>query len=323
MANALYLAIAELLLRNGFVSVDVTSWAIAKLLQRSPEALLDNARLAKEVDRDMAVLTGSTKKDIAAIVQAQLPETSVSVLSGVDTSVRAAIFVATDLEFKSVARLLTGVKEALDVDGNWIARGRTPKGFTVSLVKTGQGNVASGAVGSVVLSRLRPVLAVFCGIAGGLHDQDPGTVVLASYVHDYESAEDGAVRGSRSKSLDVPHRVQQLSGALARAGVKDVPGISVGPIASGEKLVTDSQGETARWMKVVASDAAAVEMEGLGLMRAAANLGISATVVRAVSDHRDDKTTTNDKKNQPIAAQAAAAATIALIDLYLVETSVE
>lgn len=309
--------VSEILLRNGMRDVERSSRSIARVLANSAGTPEPNG-VASAVDRSLALQTGRSKAEIAQMVIAQLPrhpakrEKETTRLDGV-------VFVATDLEFEVAAKQLTSKTEGFDQNGNWVLRGQTDGGSHVLLVRTGQGNLASSSVATSVLQELLPPLAVFAGVAGGRHEQAIGDVVIASVVHDFESAEDSGAFGSRAKSASVAHRIQQLSGAVARNESRGRGAVTVRPIASGEKLVTSSNSKTAEWIKVVASDAAVVEMEGLGFMRAASNLEVPSTVVRGVSDHLGDKSSVTDKANQPLAARNATRVALATIDLYRLE----
>jgi nucleoside phosphorylase len=293
--------------------VESTSRAIAEVLVGAT-GQPDPRDVAAAIDRSLSLQLGRSKSEIARMLLAQLPAGALR--EKVSASVDGVIFVATDLEFIAASKQLARQSEGLDQNGNWVLHGVSKAGSRILIVKTGQGNVASSAVTTSVLQQVRPPIAVFAGVAGGLHGQAIGSVVIASVVHDYESAEDSGTLGSRAKPVAAAHRVQQFTGAVARDEAGEKYSVEVRPIASGEKLVTDVESSTAQWLRVIASDAALVEMEGLGFMRAASNLEIPATVVRGISDHLGDKSTEADKANQPLAAKNATRIAIVTVDRY-------
>jgi hypothetical protein len=86
------------------------------------------------------------------------------------------------------------------------------------------------------------------------------------------------------------------------------PAALVKPIAAGGKVVADDRSRTARLLAQSCGDAVAVDMESHGFLHGAyANEGVSALVVRGVSDLLAGKDEDSDRQWQPIAARHAAA----------------
>jgi len=262
----------------------------------------------------MAFSSGTSKKAIAEIIVSQLDaDTMATVIVPIDPPVKYAIYVATDLELTSVLKRLDNVTRQLS-GSVLVYSGTSRTGIRISAIKTGQGNSNSAAVVSATLKLIQPAAAIFSGISGALYDLPFGTVVIAEYVYDYESAEIGDKKAARSKSLAPNQRLLQIAGESLQQAIAGIPKIVMRPIASGEKLLRLQSGGEFEWVKLIASDAAVVEMEGLGFLRACEFADVPGLIVRSVSDHLLDKTAANDVHNQPSAAGNAATVAMGIID---------
>lgn len=249
------------------------------------------------------------------------------------SKVQVVVVTALALEAAAVESYLHGLREQVHAETGTIYRvGTLRENGTetiVAVVVAMEGNPSAAAETERAISFFKPQVALFVGVAGGLKDDvQKGDVVVASDVYDYSSAKEssGVIR-SRVKTLRASYRATQRALALASSGewsrlaatgapplrADDSPRVLVKPIAAGPKLVADSDGPTAQWIKQYCGDAVAVEMEGFGFHTAAhAYPATQAIVVRGISDCVDDKAPDGDEQWQPIAASRAAAFGLAL-----------
>jgi nucleoside phosphorylase len=179
---------------------------------------------------------------------------------------------------------------------------------------------------------------LFVGVAGSLKSSVRlGSVVAGDYVYHAESAkvEDG-------RYLSRPHAHQAASELINAAKIIESdrdwvdlikppigfelpstdqypcrypPHLVVKAIASGEKVVAGPDTEAYKIIREYLQDAAAVEMEGWGVMTAAHRHKASAMIVRGISDMCGDKTEDDDEKLQPIASAHAAAVAFKLLSV--------
>jgi len=158
----------------------------------------------------------------------------------------------------------------------------------------------------------------FVGVAGGRKDVKHGDVVASEKVYGYES---GKATGKkflpRPEVVDGSYALVQLAfhasttddwTKLVSPRPAPAPSVFVKPIASGEKLVGSSESSVAKLLGQTYGDALAVEMEGYGFLKAIhAMTGVSAIVLRGVSDLLDDKPNADASGTQELAARNAAA----------------
>ncbi|MGW3147029.1 phosphorylase family protein [Streptomyces sp. NPDC001177] len=193
--------------------------------------------------------------------------------------------------------------------------------WRVACLETGEGNVAAAALFQRAVAEFRPRHVFFVGIAGGLKDVEPGDVVVARYVYDYERGKD-TEDGFRARITTHLSTFALVQRAQAVARTPDwrkritapppggEPRVFVKPIAAGSKVVGHERSATARLLAEHCGDAVAVEMEGQGFLQAAYfNAGLEALVVRGISDRLSDKGEHNDRVWQPAASRHAAAFT--------------
>jgi nucleoside phosphorylase len=198
---------------------------------------------------------------------------------------------------------------------------------------TDQGNSAAALVVSKAHQEFGSFTALmFVGVAGSLkEDIGIGSVVVGDFVYNAHSAkvED---QETLARSHSFPAAVELLAAAkriivtgewtdLIRSPLrthlpatpdypKDCaypPEAVIKPIASGEEVVTGVNSPRAKWFRSHLNDAAAVEMEGWGVMSAAHSENTSAIIVRGISDMCAGKDHVKGRLHQPIAAAHAAA----------------
>ena len=81
------------------------------------------------------------------------------------------------------------------------------------------------------------------------------------------------------------------------------PDIFVGPIAAGEKVVSSSRGNIAKFLRFNYDDALGVEMEGQGFLHGVhVNMTVQGCVVRGISDLLDGKAKADKAGSQERAA---------------------
>lgn len=193
--------------------------------------------------------------------------------------------------------------------------GRT---YTGALVEVGTGSVNTSMSALVAVQKYRPRLVMFVGVAGGRKDVSLGDVVIASKVHYYETGKsiDGHFQ-ARADSPTAPESITGIARYLSKHFDDATYKVVVGAIASGEKVVADSNSHEAAILSQSYGDSLAVEMEGSGFFKAMRRLEVSNFVlVRGVSDLLDGKSGSDASGWQPIAARNATEIAGHFLDLY-------
>ncbi|MET7289201.1 protein kinase [Streptomyces sp. NPDC005573] len=186
----------------------------------------------------------------------------------------------------------------------------------------GQGNVNAALQASQAIQDLQPELIVFLGTAGGLkEDVRLGDVVFATKAYGYETGKqtdermlarpDIALADPRTvgfaRRLAASEKWRPPRGGPAAGQELESPWAHVEPIAAGEKIQAGRREEFRAHLRESFNDAVAVEMEGLGFLTAAQQWkGITAMVIRGISDLLADKSPSQDAVVQPVACDNAA-----------------
>lgn len=187
---------------------------------------------------------------------------------------------------------------------------------------SGAGNLNAGPEAERAIVTLKPDVAIFSGIAGGVKDVSLGDVVVASKLYGYEVGVDAAEFKPRPEIGLPSYVLLQIAHSLVQAGKWRLRTASqsgrdskvfVGAIAAGEKVVKSSTGAVAHLVKTTFSDTLAVEMEGAGFLKAAYQNRVDAMVIRGISDLLDNKGDADKSGSQEIAADHAAAFTAELL----------
>jgi nucleoside phosphorylase len=193
--------------------------------------------------------------------------------------------------------------------------------WRVGIIQTGMGNERSAVETERAVRDFDPETVLFVGIAGGIKDVALGDVVVASKVYAYEYGKEAESFRPRPEALEPSYRSCQRAIAVARndawrlrirlpgsVSLTESPSAVVKPMVAGSKVVSDTRSETARLLRASFSDAAAVEMEGHGFLRALqAHPARQALIVRGISDLLDGKEDTDARGWQSIASATAAA----------------
>ncbi|OXM59645.1 phosphorylase family protein [Amycolatopsis vastitatis] len=234
----------------------------------------------------------------------------------------AVICTALDVEYRAVREHLDGPFDEREKNGTLYQVGTFATGhgrWVVALAQTGAGNTQAGIELERAISVFHPQIVLFVGVAGGRKDVEPGDVVVADEIYDYESGKDTASEFlPRIKTKAPAHRLIERAKAVARDDAwqhrilpttpHPAPKAVIKPIAAGSKVIADQNAATARYLATYCGDAAAVEMEGYGFLHGTyVNDTVQALVVRGISDLLSGKTETADAHWQPTASSHAAA----------------
>jgi len=240
------------------------------------------------------------------------------------TAADIVVLTALDLEFAAVRAHLTDVRREVHGTGTIFEVG-TPIGGAgrVAVAVIGPGNARAAVLADRAIERFRPEALLFVGVAGALHDDvEVGDVVVATEVYAYHGGREHAAGfGARPRVYEAPHRLDQLTRAVARDGGWGRPGsvVHFRPIAAGEVVLTSRDGPLAQRLAQQFDDAAAIEMEGAGIAQAGQlNDASKVLIIRGVSDRADvDKYEADRAGYQRLAAERAAAFAFDLIAALL------
>jgi nucleoside phosphorylase/quercetin dioxygenase-like cupin family protein len=199
--------------------------------------------------------------------------------------------------------------------------------WEVAIAQIGVGTPSAAAAVERAVNHFQPTVVFLVGIAGGLKDVQHGDVVAATKIYGYESGKDSEEFhprpeiGRSSFALEQRSRYEAKFSAWrrrirGRSSRAPVPSVYVGPIASGDKVLTSQR--SIDFFKKHYSDALAVEMEASGFMEALrAHPNVDALVIRGISDLITDKRRADRQNYQDLAAtRAAAFAFQVLANLY-------
>ncbi|WP_416966315.1 5'-methylthioadenosine/S-adenosylhomocysteine nucleosidase, partial [Streptomyces sp. Agncl-13] len=224
-----------------------------------------------------------------------------------------AVLTALPLEYKAVQAHLTDVRKREHPRGTRAAVGQLPgTPWAVALVEMGEGNLTAAALTERVMTWLEPQAVLFVGVAGGLKsDIGLGDVVIATKVygiHGGKETPEGFL--VRPEAWLASHRLT----SAAREALRDDLHAHLKPIAAGDVVLAAPQSALAEHLRTHYNDAAAIEMEGSGVVSAVHLAGGDALVIRGISDRADaDKSRTDEEGWQPRAAENAAAAAVAVL----------
>jgi nucleoside phosphorylase len=217
---------------------------------------------------------------------------------------QVAVVTAIREEYAAVLKFLEDVQME-ELDGVVFARGKLklPPYAKVKRIEviapspSSAGNVASAIV-STRLAKHRPDVIAMIGCAGGVPKKvNLYDVVFADRVIYYEPGKD-----SVDGFIPRPDQHKPFDALLQRARIESIEEdwkrlipdpvnspffARVEPIAAGEVLLNAPKSDLLKQVKLIASRAVAVEMEGFGVMEAAYRLGLRGIVVRGISDMLD------------------------------------
>lgn len=237
---------------------------------------------------------------------------------------QALIVTALPVEYQAVREHLSDHREfvtSLGMVGEVGTFGPEAALWSVGVIQVGMGNERAAVETERAIAELDPQVVLFVGVAGGIKDVALGDVLVASKVYAYEYGKDSESFRSRPEVLEPSYRILNRASAVARNNgwrtriraasdrdVPDGPTAVVKPMAAGSKVIGDTRSTSASLLREHFSDAAAVEMEGHGFLRALqAHPDRQALVVRGISDLVDGKEASDAGGWQAIASATAAA----------------
>lgn len=200
--------------------------------------------------------------------------------------------------------------------------------FQVYVVTSGPGNlVAQGAGHRFLKSGIKPRLAFFAGVCGGVKDSDIGDVVFSTKVYYSEGGkeEDGGVK-ERPAMKETDNALVQLGIRVSEttwqpadhAGMPRPPKASPAVFAAGELVLASTEPTAQNYQRIKKSynDTQVVDMEAYGFLKAMQDDGIKLSMVlRGVSDKIAKKAEADAQGNQPLAVKNAAAFLFALLEM--------
>ncbi|MFD7679194.1 SAV_2336 N-terminal domain-related protein [Streptomyces sp. NPDC060187] len=223
----------------------------------------------------------------------------------------AVILTALSLEYDAVRAHLTDVETLVGPRGTRAERGRLPGApWYVALAQTGMGNAAAAALTERVITWLSPDALFLVGVAGGLKDDiSIGDVVVATKVYDIREGKqtpEGFL--VRPDAWRASHRLEQVARhALRRAEYR----VHFKPIAVGDVVLASTDSAIARHIHEHYSDAAAIEMEAVGVAWAAHRASaLDMLTIRGISDKGG---TGKNAQHPSTAARHAASAAFAVL----------
>lgn len=232
---------------------------------------------------------------------------------------RVVILSALADEFLAVEKYVPDREDVEHPDGTVYERGRFTSGtavWDVLIVETGKGNRRAATETQRAIAFFKPDVVLFVGIAGGRKGVSIGDVVASEKIYNYESGRDEIEFKTRPEAERPSYKLEQRARAIVRSwrrrkresGNEDLPNAVVGAIAAGESVVASTQSGTAQRLAQSYGDALAVEMEGYGFLGAAREAqGVSALVIRGISDLIDGKEAADQQGSQILAASNASA----------------
>jgi nucleoside phosphorylase len=235
--------------------------------------------------------------------------------------VDVAVLSALDLEYQAVARHLDGLQPRRHPEGTLFETGWvTRAACSVALARTGPGNTATALIAERAIVTFRPKVLLFVGVAGALHDDiQLGDVVVATKIYAFHGGRaepDGFL--PRPQVWLAPHALEQLAGYLHRTGSwtelldsgrTKPPRVHLRPVAAGEIVVNTRTGPVAEHLHRHFSDAAAVDMESVGVACTGhLNSSVPVLCIRGISDLTDGRKAHADQARWQHTAAAHAAA---------------
>lgn len=322
-------------------STPVSGRALARALDVSPTTALAALATLQKAGFVTAAVAGRSSlwslDECNPMMQSWLEEASGAVPGDHDRrpQLTAVIFTALQLEYSAVAAHLPE-RQPQRVRATHFEEGAFAgdhADWTVYVAELGAGNTRTAIEVTSAVRELGPHLVLFAGVAGSVKPKDlcRGDVIVADRVYNIHSGKDswneaqGSVHLTRPLSFTAAHGAVQLAmkvrrsdwmSELAAEGLNangKAPRVEIRPIAAGEVVHADNSSWLMAKIRENFNDAAAVDMESLGLYEAAHRDDFPALTVRGISDCVGDKQPDSDDEWQPRAAEHAATFAFALL----------
>ncbi len=235
---------------------------------------------------------------------------------------KVVIITALPVEYRSVMAHLSDIEEMTHGRGNVYETGifkcNDNNFWKVLVAEVGAGNVHTASATERAISFFDPQVMIFVGVAGGLKDVELGDVVAATKAYGYESGKVEQEFKARPEVYRSAFRMVERAKAEANKEewlrrLRDEipnkpPRVLVGPIAAGEKVISETRSPLYEFIRKTYNDALAVEMEGVGFLGVAyENQQVEALVIRGISDLIDKKSETDKEGSQELASRNASA----------------
>lgn len=231
-----------------------------------------------------------------------------------ETEPTVVILTALPSEYDAVRAHIPDAEERVHDEGTYVEWGRLPDTpWHVAIAELGPGALNAAVLTERIVNWLHPDVLLFVGVAGSLKRKDVklGDVVVGTKIYGIHGGKVTAANGFevRPEAWHSSHRLEQAARFALRGKVH------LKPIAVGDVVLADAKSDIAEHLRQHYGDAAAIEMEGSGVVHAAhLSSGLDALVIRGISDYADaGKARADAKGSQPRAADAAAAAAMAIL----------
>ncbi len=251
---------------------------------------------------------------------------------------KVLILTAIEIEYKTVKSFLNDYKEVSHpTTGSIYGSAAYGNNWDVLLVETEAGNNNAAIEAERAITFFKPEYVLFIGVAGGLKDVKIGDVVVASKVYGTESAKADKELLSRHEFGQPTHRIKEIAKALRKddnwlkVSSEQISSIInrefqldayLKPIVAGEKVVSSTESDTYKYIKKNAGDALAVEMEGIGFLKACyAHQDIQYILIRGISDLVDHKSQTDQEGGQQLACLTASAFAFEMLNRIDLQTN--
>jgi nucleoside phosphorylase len=239
---------------------------------------------------------------------------------------KVLVATALPLEHDEVIRHLVYAKYDPDIGADVALWPPQKPAFEIYVTVTGVGNLSAQGASLRALNRgVKPSLAFFAGVCGGIKDVGVGDVVYSTKVYYYEGGkeEEGAVK-SRPAAKETAGELVQLAHRVANTTWQPTesrnalrqPKCSAAVFASGELVFASTGPAAGNYQRLRSSfnDAQVVDMEAYGFLKAMQDEGVRLSmVIRGVSDMIAGKAESDATGSQPLAAKNAAAFLFALL----------
>ncbi len=193
----------------------------------------------------------------------------------------------------------------------------TSRNYKVLVCQTGSKNTTIALAAQKIADEINPSFIFVVGIAGGVKDVQLGDIVIGTKAYDYETGKitpEGFVGRPNTYRFDEElieeaKEIAEKAIWITRLEKATHPKVYFGPIASGNKVIADTNSEVYKILKTHLNDSLALEMEAAGFGEAMRPYHRSIRImnIRSISDLLNNKHESDAGGSQETAAQHAAA----------------